>query len=179
MEDSQKKNNARRITWMWLTFQSQRIQEIRIYYSKKRKERHFQRYHYDYSVRTISYNLWEWKKERRDSKTVVCSGFFTFDENPYVDPLNVIHFWLSFWLRCFADCRFVSIGDCVKIAGKKIKLRRCRSRRRKRKRIERKTARVTETGWERTRTHLLVRRAERDWGGRQIRGDSTLGLPSS
>lgn len=119
------------------------------------------------------------KRKKRDSKTVVCSGFFTFDENPYVDPLNVIHFWLSFWLRCFADCRFVSIGDCVKIAGKKIKLRRCRSRRRKRKRIERKTARVTETGWERTRTHLLVRRAERDWGGRQIRGDSTLGLPSS
>lgn len=119
------------------------------------------------------------KRKKQDSKTVVCSGFFTFDENPYVDLLIVIHFWLSFWLRCFADCRFVSIGDCVKIAGKKIKLWRSRSRRRKRKRIERKTARVTETGWERTRTHLLVRRAERDWGGRQIRGDSTLELPSS
>lgn len=119
------------------------------------------------------------KRKKQDSKTAVCNGFFTFDENPYVDLLNAIHLWLSFWLRCFADCRFVSIGDCVKIAGKKIKLRRSRSRSRKRKRIERKTARVTETGRERTRTHLLVRRAERDWGGRQIRGDSTLQLPSS
>lgn len=33
------------------------------------------------------------KKERgKTAKTAVCSGFFTFDENPYVDLLNAIHF---------------------------------------------------------------------------------------
>lgn len=76
MEDSQKKNNAHRVTWMWLTFQSRRIQEIRIYYSKKRKERHFQRYHYDYPVRTISYNLREWKKKEARQQTGGLRWFF-------------------------------------------------------------------------------------------------------
>lgn len=41
--------------------------------------------------RTISISESE-KRKRQDCKTVVCSGLFTFDENPYVDLLIVIHF---------------------------------------------------------------------------------------
>lgn len=120
------------------------------------------------------------KRKRQDSKNGGLQWLFHLRRKSLCRSFKCDSFLIILLVTLFRGLPFrFDRRLCVKIAGKMIKLQRSRSRRRKRKRIERKTARVTETGRERTRTHLLVRRAERDWSGRQIRGDSTLQLPSS
>lgn len=114
------------------------------------------------------------KKKKETRKTAKCDtiALFTFNENPWAGFLSSMHFWLSFWLRFF----FRGLPFRQKYKKKSQETIPCRDGNNDGRSTGQRVGEMLwkgswKLGWEQTRTHLLVRRAERDWAGEQIRGD--------